>query len=96
MPLLEQETRLRFCVKSIHKGSLIRAQYHTWPAPQNGIVAAVGPEKLLVLYLPGCNNVSNYFPILVSEVLEGAWKIGWSDDLQAISWEPPLEQEGDL
>lgn len=85
MPLIKDSSIRAFDLDAIHKGDLIRAQYHTWPEPRNGIVAAVSEKELAVLYLPGLGNVSNYFPIAASEVEAGHWTVKWSADLEHIN-----------
>lgn len=85
MPLIKDSSIKAFDTDAIHKGDLIRAQYRTWPEPRNGIIAAVSAEALSVLYLPGLGNVSNYYPIAVSEVAAGLWTIKWTTDLETIN-----------
>lgn len=85
MSLIKDSSTKAFDADAIHKGDLIRAQYHTWPEPRNGIVTAVSDEKLTVLFLPGLGNVSNYFPIGAAEVVAGTWTVKWSRDLESIN-----------
>lgn len=85
MPLIKDSATKAFDLDAIHKGDLIRAQYHTWPEPRNGVIAAVSGKELAVLYLPGLGNVSNYFPITASEVEAGLWTVKWSSDLETIN-----------
>lgn len=85
MSLIKDSTIKSFDLDTIHKGDLIRAQYHTWTEPRNGIVAAVSEKELTVLYLPGLGNVSNYFPIAAAEVEAGLWTVKWSKDLETIN-----------
>lgn len=85
MPLIKDSSIKSFDTDAIHKGDLIRAQYHSWPEPRNGIVAAISSEALSVLYLPGLGNVSNYYPITAAEVDAGLWTIKWTTDLETIN-----------
>ena len=87
MPLNKESSIKAFDTEAVHKGDLVRAQYHTWPEPRNGVIASVTEEELDVLYLPGLRNVSNYFPIKAAEVADGKWSILWSSDLKEINEE---------
>lgn len=94
MPLIKEGSIRAFDLEAVRKGDLVRAQYHTWPEPRNGLLAAVGEERLTVLFLPGLGNVSNYFPIAAAEVAAGLWKVRWSSDLKTVDAEgedPPEE-----
>lgn len=92
MPLIKEGSIRTFDTEVIHKGDLVRAQYHTWPEPRNGLLASVNEERLTVLFLPGLGNVSNYFPISAAEVAAGLWKVRWSSDLETVDAEGELEQ----
>lgn len=87
MPLIKEGSIKVFDTEAVHKGDLVRAQYHTWPEPRNGLLASVSEERLTVLFLPGLSNVSNYFPIAAAEVAAGLWKVRWSSDLETIDAE---------
>lgn len=87
MSLLKESSTETFDPAAIHKGDLVRAQYHTWPEPRNGIVTKVEDARVIVLFLPGLGNVSNYFPIAASEVAAGLWTVAWSTDLETVSRE---------
>ena len=52
-----------------------------------GIVTKVEDARVIVLFLPGLGNVSNYFPIAASEVAAGLWTVAWSTDLETVSRE---------
>lgn len=84
MSLIKEGSIRAFDTEAIHKGDLVRAQYHTWPEPRNGLLASITEERLTVLFLPGLGNVSNYFPIAAAEVAEGLWKVRWSSDLKPL------------
>jgi len=85
MPLIIDSTEKVFDASSVHKGDLIRAQYHTWTEARNGLITAVSEDKLTVLFLPGLGNVTNYFTILANEVVEGKWTVRWTTDLVVIN-----------
>lgn len=87
MPLIKESSVKSFDLEAVHIGDLVRAQYHTWPEPRNGIIAATSELELVVLYLPGLRNVSNYFPIKAAEVADGKWTLLWSEDLKDIQEE---------
>lgn len=92
MPLIKEDSIRTFDMEAVHKGDLVRAQYHTWPEPRNGLLASVNEGRLTVLFLPGLGNVSNYFPIAAAEVAAGLWNVRWSSDLEAIHSEGGPEQ----
>lgn len=97
MPLIKEGRIIAFDTVVVHKGDLVRAQYHTWPESRNGLLASVSEEQLTVLFLPGLGNVSNYFPIAAAEVAAGLWKIRWSSDLETINTggepeKPPVDE----
>ena len=92
MSLLKQSTTTAFDTSAIHKGDLIRAQYHTWTEPRNGIVTHADDNTILVLYLPGIRNVSNYYPITAEEVKAGKWTVLWSSDLETINKHDPAPE----
>ena len=87
MPLIIDATSKVFDKASVHKGDLIRAKHETWDEPRNGIVTGVNDDKLTVLFLPGLGNVTNYFPILASEVAAGKWAVRWTTDMETIKTE---------
>jgi len=92
MPLLLESSIKAFDQTAVHKGDLVRAQYHTWPEPRNGLLTSISKERLVVLFLPGLGNVSNYFPIAAAEVAAGLWTIRWSSDLETTNQEPTPEE----
>lgn len=91
MALMKESSIQAFDTTAIHKGDLVRAQYHTWPEPRNGLLASVNENRLTVLFLPGLGNVSNYFPITAEEVSAGLWTVLWSSDLETINTEGGAE-----
>lgn len=95
MPLIKESSINAFDTEAVHKGDFVRAQYHTWPEPRNGLLTSISKERLVVLFLPGLGNVSNYFPIKASEVANGLWEIRWSSDLETISCEGVLEDDAE-
>lgn len=90
MLLIIDNTEKVFDIAKIGKGDLIRAKYHSWPAPRNGIVTAVSENKLTVLFLPDIGNVTNYFVILASEVEAQKWAVKWTSDFVSINAEGEL------
>lgn len=65
----------------IAKGDFIRAKYHSWEKPHNGIVAEVTVGEIRVLYIGDGGNVTNYFEITADEIAAELWEISWSSDL---------------
>ncbi len=87
MSLIISTTEQVFNPQDIEQGDLIRAKYSGWGSWRNGIVTAVQPDKLTVLFLPGVGNVTNYFQIAASEVEAGSWAVKWTTDLVTIKTE---------
>lgn len=87
MSILKNSNVATFDKSAIKDGDFIRAKYHTWPLPQNGIVSRVTDSEILVLYISHGRNASNYFRIDVSEVVDGKWDIAFSSDLVNVSSE---------
>lgn len=81
MILLNDETRKIFNLDEIKKKGLIRAQYHSWAEPRNGIVVAVGETVLQVLFLTGINTAACYYEIKAEEVFDGKWSINYTNDM---------------
>ena len=54
---------------------LIRAQYHTWPEPRNGLVISLTEDTLTAIFLPAIHQSVCYFTVKADEVKDGKWKI---------------------
>ena len=81
MILLTDETRKVFNLDEIKKSGLIRAQYHTWTEPRNGIVVAADETILQVLFLTGVRVATRYYKIKADEVFDGKWSINYTNDM---------------
>ena len=101
MGLIATETGTIFDTKAITKRDLIRAQYHTWTEPRNGLVVSVSEDVIQVIYLPGIHSATCYFPIKAAEVAEGKWRIQWTTTTATVNSEEfsekykPAEEEDD-
>ena len=92
MAILTSSTVTTIDMQKIAKGAFIRAKYHTWRQPYNGIVANVTESVIRVLYIGDGGNITNYFVISADEIEQGLWALSWSDDLTVIYNEPELQE----
>lgn len=81
MQLITEITEKNFNPEAVRRGDFIRARYESWDEPKNGLVEEVSAEQIRVLYQPELSNVTNFFPIHLSEAAAGKWEISWSRDL---------------
>ncbi|MCD8195890.1 MAG: DUF5026 domain-containing protein [Lachnospiraceae bacterium] len=95
MALIAEETASVFDSSAIQRGDFIRAQYHRWDEPHNGLVANVTDDTIWVLYLTDIGNVSNFFTIRRKEVEEGLWSIQWSTDMETVNTTEESEDASD-
>ncbi len=79
--LIDENEKI-FNLDEIKQRGLIRAQYHSWNEPRNGIVVAVSKKNLQILFLPLIRTSAQYFKIKSSEIVEGKWSIIYSNDLE--------------
>lgn len=93
MPLITIKSIPKFDLAAVQQRDFIRAQYHTWDGPRNGLVTAAGEDRLTVIFLPAINNVTCYFEIKAQEVQDGKWSIRWSRDLSYIE---EVDQNGNI
>lgn len=84
MPIITKTEQSGFDCMKISKGYFIRARYHTQEKPYNGLVANVTPDEIRVLYISDIGNVSNFFVIPISEVIDGLWTISISPDMKTV------------
>ena len=82
MDLLIENERTAFNLDEIKKRGLIRAQYHSWPEPRNGIVVAAGETVIQVLFLTGINSSACYYKIKAEEVADGKWSIKYTNSME--------------
>ena len=61
--------------------------------PKSGIVSAVTPEEIKILYQPAIANVTNFLTIQADDVVTGQWKIRWSENLESIEEYDPEKTE---
>jgi len=80
--LLTESAETSFNLDEIKQRGLVRAQYHSWNEPRNGIVVAADKKILQILFLPLIRTSAQYFKIKASEVFEGKWKIIYTNDFE--------------
>ena len=83
MSLISNQQSKFFNTNEIKRGDLIRLKYDADTESKNGIVAQVTPDKILIIYLPGTANVTNFISLSVEEA-EKWLIIEWSSDLTVI------------
>ncbi len=88
MGLLKESTSTLFDTDAIQKGALIYAKHECWDEAKTGIVSAVKPDGIRVLYHPNIANVTAFFNIFADDVVNGSWEIRWSADLETINQYP--------
>ena len=79
--ILVDDIKKAFNLNVVRQCGLIRAQYHTWAEPRNGIVAAADKSVIQALYLTKIRTAAQYFKIPITEVTEGKWSIDYSNDM---------------
>ena len=74
MSLIMDKQEKVFDCTAIKRGDLISAQHSCWKEPKSGIVSAVTPEEIKILYQPAIANVTSFLTILADDVATGQWK----------------------
>lgn len=93
MSILTSKTSSLFDECAVALGDLVRAKYHTWDEPRNGLVVDVKADALMVLFIPKVHHATRYFIIKPQEVADGKWHILISSDLKTISEEGSTDEE---
>lgn len=84
MALVKEQEYPAFDETAIAKRDLVRARYHTWDEPRNGIVVTVTPTLLQVLFLPAVHQAACYYDIKAQEIKDGKWSVKYTRDLEII------------
>lgn len=84
MALIETKNSPQFNPEEIHERDLMRAKYHTWPEPRNGLVVTVRQDVLTVIFLPAIHRATCYFSIKAQEVADGKWELRYTGDMETI------------
>ncbi len=84
MALIETRDSPQFIPEEIHERDLVRARYHTWPEPRNGLVTTVRKDVLTVLFMPAIHRATCYFTVKAQEVADGKWEISYTADMETI------------
>ena len=79
--LLDESEKI-FNLEEVKQRGLIRARYHTWKEPRNGIIVAINKTMIQVLFLTQIRTAAQYFRIPAIEVAEGKWSIKYSNDME--------------
>lgn len=87
MALISSAAAPVFDKTAIKQRDFIRAQYHTWPDPRNGLVVSVTDSTIQAIFLPGVHAATCYYEIKAQEVADGKWSVMYSGDLATIGKE---------
>lgn len=87
MALIASTTAPTFDATAIKPRDLIRARYHTWPEPRNGLVVSVTDTTIQAIFIPGVHTATCYYEIKAQEVADGKWSVLYSADLATIGEE---------
>lgn len=92
--LIEKKNVAVFNQEELQVGGFLRAKYHSWDEPRNGLVAYVSRDVLKIFFLTAIGTSGAYYRIEAREVLEGKWQIIYSADLQeVIEWNEQSEDD---
>ena len=84
MALIKKTIVPEFDTEEIALRDFVRAKYHTWDEPRNGLVVSVTASELLVIFLPLIHLATRYYTIKAQEVADGKWSILYSHDLEMV------------
>lgn len=87
MALISSAAAPVFDKTAIKQRDFIRAQYHTWPEPRNGLVVSVTDSTIQAVFLPGVHTATCYYEVKAQEIADGKWSVLYSSDLATISKE---------
>lgn len=87
MALISSAAAPVFDKTAIKQRDFIRAQYHTWPEPRNGLVVSVTGSTIQAIFLPGVHTATCYYEVKAQEIADGKWSVLYSSDLTTISKE---------
>lgn len=77
MPIIQNLDRATFDLESVKARDFIRAQYHTWPEPRNGLIVSVTEDTLMALFLPAIHQSACYFRVKAEEIKAGKWRLSY-------------------
>lgn len=95
MALVTKEEIPCFDLTQVQIRDVIRAQYHTWDEPRNGLIVSVEKDRLQVIFLPLVHLSLRYYTVKAQEVADGKWHILYSHDLQKIMEVKPNGDSGE-
>ena len=84
MALVATGSSIMFVSGELKKRDLIRAQYHTWDAPRNGIVSSISDTVAYIVFLPDVHSASSYYRMTAQEVADGKWSVLYTTDMKTI------------
>ena len=75
MSAIKHQDGVCFDSEQVHVRDFIRAQYHTWPEPKNGLIVGLTETVLTAIFLPVIHQSVCYFRVKAKEVEDGKWKL---------------------
>lgn len=75
MSIILNSDRATFDLEVVKARDFLRAQYHTWPEPRNGLVVSVTEDTLMALFLPAIHQSACYFRVKADEIKAGKWRL---------------------
>ncbi|MBR1760259.1 MAG: DUF5026 domain-containing protein [Schwartzia sp.] len=75
MSVIQHRDEVCFDREQVHVRDFIRAQYHTWPEPRNGLIVSITDTVLTAIFLPAIHQSVCYFRVKAQEVEDGKWKL---------------------
>lgn len=92
MSLISSTTAPVFDRTAVKPRDFIRAQYHTWPEPRNGLVVSVTDSAIQAIFIPGVHTATCYYEVKAQEIADGKWSVLYSEDLATINKEAMAEE----
>ena len=75
MSLIITKDKAFFNREEIKPRDFIRAQYHTWDKPRNGLILHCDESLIQALFFPVIHQAACYFRVSAQEVQDGKWKL---------------------
>ena len=77
MSLIITEDKPLFNREEIKPRDFIRAQYHTWSEPRNGLILQCDESMIQALFFPSIHQAACYFRVKAEEVKEGKRRLSY-------------------
>lgn len=83
MSIIIEKDKPFFDCDAIKSRDFVRAQYHTWAEPRNGLILFCNESVIQALFFPAIHQAACYFHVNADEVKAGKWRlsfISFNDD----------------